>query len=61
MPTPEQIKTARKELGLSTEDAAALLEKSSRTWQAWEYGRNKMSAADWELFKIKTKRKEKKK
>lgn len=61
MPTPDEIKAARKDLGLSTEEAAALLEKSARTWQAWEYGRNKMSAADWELFKLKTRQKAKKK
>lgn len=57
MPTKEEVKAARKAAGLTTEAAAALVGKSGRSWQAWEYGRNAMPVADWELFQLKTKRK----
>jgi DNA-binding transcriptional regulator YiaG len=52
-PTPEQIKEAREASGLSQPAAAALIYSTKRTWQDWEYGKNPMHPAIWELFNIK--------
>ncbi len=54
--TPEQIKQARKEAGLTQEEAGKLVGGGKRTWQNWEYGTRIMPAAKWELFLIKTKK-----
>jgi DNA-binding transcriptional regulator YiaG len=53
-PTPEQIKQARKDAGLTQTKAAALLYSTHRAWQKWEYGEARMRLAMFELFKIKT-------
>jgi DNA-binding transcriptional regulator YiaG len=53
-PTPEQIKQARKDAGLTQTKAAALLYSTPRAWQKWEYGEARMQLAMFELFKIKT-------
>lgn len=52
---PAKIKSARLAAGLTQTEAAALVHKANRTWQAWEYGRRNMPEADFELFMIKTK------
>jgi putative transcriptional regulator len=57
-PTPEQIKQARENAGLTQTQAATLIYKGLRTWQGWEAaegekGHRKMDAAFWELFKLK--------
>lgn len=53
-PTPNQIRAARAESGLTQTEAAELVHAASyRTWQEWESGRRKMPAAKWELFLTK--------
>jgi DNA (cytosine-5)-methyltransferase 1 len=52
-PTPQQIKQARKEAGLTQKQAGELVHVEVRTWQKWEYGERPMSAAVWELFNLK--------
>jgi DNA-binding transcriptional regulator YiaG len=54
-PTPEQIKQARQAAGLTQAQAAELIYSTRRTLQDWEYGKNPMHPAIWELFLIKTK------
>lgn len=52
--TPDQIKQARKEAGLTQSQAAALVHVDCRTWRKWEAGDRHMHPAMWELFRIKT-------
>jgi len=54
-PTPEQIKQARKEAGLTQTQAADLIYKSCRAWQQYEKGDREMDKALFELFMLKTK------
>lgn len=54
-PTPTEIKQARKEAGLTQTEAGALIYKSMRAWQQWEWDQRRMDAAYWELFSIKIK------
>lgn len=60
MPTPQEIKRARQDAGLTQDQAAQLIHSSERSWQNWEYeGDNpvssrKMHPGLWELFLIKT-------
>lgn len=53
-PTPDQIRHARQNAGLSQTAAAELIHSTLRTWQDWEAGIAKMHAGLWELFTIKT-------
>jgi putative transcriptional regulator len=53
-PTPDQIKQAREQAGLTQTQAAELIYKGLRTWQQWERGDRAMDPAFWELFKIKS-------
>ena len=53
-PTPEEIRQARNNRGLTQTDAAALVYAPLRTWQDWEGAKTKMHPAIFELFKIKT-------
>lgn len=53
-PTPEQIKQARIDAGLTQTQAASTIYKNIRTWQQWEKGDREMDVAFFELFKIKT-------
>lgn len=55
MPTPEQIKKARMDAGLTQTQAGELIYKSCRAWQQYEKGDREMDLAYWELFLIKTK------
>ncbi len=52
-PTPEQIKKARKDAGLTQTQAADLIYKSCRAWQQYEKGDREMDKALFELFMIK--------
>ena len=53
-PTPEQVRSARQEAGLTQAASAELLYVSLRCFQDWERGINQMPAAMFELYKIKT-------
>lgn len=54
-PATEEIKQARKNAGLTQEQAAnVVLSPSRRTWQEWEHGKNKMPPGLFELFLLKT-------
>ena len=58
-PTPEEIKMARVTVGLTQEQAGAIVHSPSRrAWQNWERGESKIPMAEWELFLIKTGQKE---
>lgn len=49
--TPENIVAARRESGLTAEEAAHLVGVSGfRTWLKWELGDRPMKTAFWELF-----------
>lgn len=52
-PTPEEIKNARKEAGLTQAQAAALVHATQVQWSRFESGSSKMLRASWELFLIK--------
>ncbi|MFA6213425.1 MAG: hypothetical protein WC714_28570 [Candidatus Obscuribacterales bacterium] len=54
-PTPNQIKQARTDAGLTQTQAAALIYKGCRCWQQWEAGSRSMDKALFELFMIKVK------
>jgi putative transcriptional regulator len=54
-PTPEQIKQARTDAGLTQTQAAALLYKTCRAWQKWESGEAKMDRVFFEYFLNKIK------
>jgi putative transcriptional regulator len=53
-PTPDEIKAARAEAGLTQTKAAEVIYCTLRGWQDWEGGQRKMDLAKWELFLIKT-------
>lgn len=52
-PTPEQVKKARIDSGLTQSQAASLIYSELRTWQHWEKGDRAMHPAFFELFYIK--------
>lgn len=54
-PSPDQIKKARLDAGLSQTAAGKIVYKDIRTWQNWEAGSHKMDPGLWELFLLKTK------
>lgn len=54
-PTRDDIRQIRKDAGLSQSAAAELIYSTLRTWQDWEYGKNPMHPAIFELFCDKTK------
>ena len=56
-PTPNEVKQARLNAGLTQQSAADTVHVSIKTWQKWEAGTHPISGSAWELFKIKTKRK----
>lgn len=49
-PTPEAIRAARTNAGLTQLRAAVLMNTTPRTWQRWESGGGPMHPALWELF-----------
>ena len=52
-PTPERLKEARKDAGLTQAKAADLIHCSRGALAQWERGYNRMPPAYWELFLIK--------
>ena len=50
-PTPESIREARTEAGLTQSAAAALITSTLRTWQDWEHGKRTMQPALWRLWR----------
>ncbi len=55
-PTPEEIKQRRVDSGLSQTNAGKLIHSNLKSWQRWEYDKNDMHPALWELFVLKTKK-----
>ena len=53
-PTPQQVKEARQQAGLTQTKAAELVHSKLRAWQQWEAGDRVMHSGLWELFCIKT-------
>jgi DNA-binding transcriptional regulator YiaG len=53
-PTKAQVIEARKRSGLTVPEAAVVVYVSRRAWHLYESGTSRMSAAAFELFKIKT-------
>lgn len=53
-PTPEEIRAARKQRGLTQREAAALIYATQSAWEDWEQGRRRMHRGLFELFRIKT-------
>ena len=51
--TPEQIRKAREDAGLTQEKAAELIYKSTRIWRYYEAGKRNIGLDSWELFQIK--------
>lgn len=54
-PTPQQIREARTESGLTQKAAAELIYKTAKAWRNWEAGIRGMDYALWELFLLKVK------
>jgi len=54
LPSPDEIKGARKDAGLTQAAAAALVHAQRITWAQWESGARTIHMAFWELFLIKT-------
>lgn len=52
-PAGSEIRAARVAAGLTQRQAGALIYCSDETWRAWENGRNRMSAALWELWQLR--------
>lgn len=55
MPSPTLIRTSRLSLGLTQQQAGALIGATARAWRAWEAGTRVMPGSKWELFNLKTK------
>lgn len=53
-PTPENIRKARKNLGLSELAAGELIYVSRESWRLYEKGTTKIKLGLWELFLFKT-------
>lgn len=56
-PTPQQIKEARLDAGLTQQQCADLVHVNIRSWQKWESGERPMNLAAWELFNLKVRKK----
>lgn len=57
MTNAESIKAAREAAGLSTREAASLVDVTTVTWQRWEGQTSRTTEipfAHWELFLLKT-------
>ena len=59
-PEPDEIRAARAAAGLTQTEAGDVVHASLRTWQQWEAGDRKMHPGLFELFKLKTRREERK-
>lgn len=53
VPTPGEIKSTRRQFGLTQKQAADLIHSTDRAWRMWERGDRSMNAAFWELFCMK--------
>jgi len=53
-PGAADIRALRESLGLTQEQAGALIHCSARAWQNWEGDLRRMHPAMWELFRLKT-------
>jgi DNA (cytosine-5)-methyltransferase 1 len=53
LPTPDKIKIARTDAGLTQTQAADMIYSKLRSWQHWEDGDRKMHPGLFELFTIK--------
>jgi len=53
-PTPDQIRKARADAGLTQTEAAELIYCTINGWQRWEAGSRRMHPAFWELFLIRS-------
>ena len=53
-PTPEEIREARVNSGLTQTEAAHKVQASLRGWQQWEAGHRAMPLGLFELFMLKT-------
>ena len=53
-PTPQEIKQARLNAGLTQKQCADMVHVNIRSWQKWEGGERPMNLAAWELFLIKS-------
>ena len=56
-PTPDRIRAARNQSGLTQQQAAELVHVDGRAWRRWESYQNDHRAinlAAWELFLLKT-------
>ncbi|MGI4812473.1 MAG: helix-turn-helix domain-containing protein [Janthinobacterium lividum] len=53
-PTPEAIRTARAQAGLTQTEAGEKVQASLRAWQQWEAGERGMPPGLYELFMLKT-------
>ncbi|MGR9108715.1 MAG: hypothetical protein ACU843_17490 [Gammaproteobacteria bacterium] len=56
-PTPEEIKQARLNAGLSAREAAKIVDVTQLTWQRWEGQSSRTTAIPaphWELFLLRT-------
>lgn len=54
-PMAATVKAAREALGLTPDQAGAMIHERGRRWVDFESGRARMHAAAWELFQLKTK------
>jgi DNA-binding transcriptional regulator YiaG len=57
-PTPADVRAARESAGMTQTEAAAVVYCTLRAWQDWESGERRMHPATWELWQIKTKRRQ---
>lgn len=53
-PTPEMLRAARQQLGLTEAEAAAVVYRRAQAWQDWESGTRRMGPGDWTLFRVRT-------
>lgn len=54
-PTPQMVREAREQTGLTQTEAGALVYSSLKAWQTWEDGTRRMHPGLWQLFNWKTK------
>jgi hypothetical protein len=55
-PAPDEIRAARNALGITQEQAGAVIYCTGRAWRQYELGGRQMHPAFWELFRIKMER-----
>lgn len=54
VPTPDELRAARRAAGHTQTAAGQLVGGTLRTWQDWEAGRNAMPASAWALYLLLT-------